>query len=132
MKKLALLASIVATAAVVGVGVASATGEPNIVASSEGFACNVFNREGGLFTTFNSSSILLENGKEILHCIGAGAGKGDTIVTQSGFACGMVFTGLSTDPNNSSKVSRLGQSQLWCYGQAGGDAAASGPAGAIG
>ena len=131
MKKLALFASMAAIVAVSVVGVASATGDPTVVASSEGFACNVFDANGNIFITTHSSSKLLLNGKEILHCIGQGAGNG-TVVTQSGFACGLVFTGLSTDPNNSSRVSKSGESQLWCYGRAGEDAAASGPAGAIG
>ena len=131
MKKLALLASMVATVAVVGVGVASAEGDPTVVAESTGFACGVFTADGGIILTENSKSQLYLNGKEVLHCIGEGAGKGSPTYF-NGFLCGMVFTGISDSALNTDKVSRLGQSQLWCYGQANGDAAASGPAGAIG
>jgi hypothetical protein len=131
MKKLALLASMLAIVGVSVVGVASATGEPTVVASSFEFDCGVFDANGNIFITNHSSSKLLLNGKEILHCIGQGAGNG-TVVTQTGFLCGMVFTGISDSPLNSSRVSKSGESQLWCYGQANGDAAASGPAGAIG
>ena len=131
MKKLALLASMVAIVAVVGVGVASATGDPVVVEESTGFDCGVFDANGDIFITTHSSAKLLQNGKEILHCIGVGTGNG-TVVTQEGFACGMVFTGLSENPNNSSKVSKSGVSQLWCYGRAADPIAPSAPAGAIG
>jgi hypothetical protein len=115
MKKLALLASMLAIVAVVGGGVASATGDPVVVDEATGFACGVFDADGNIFLTENSSSKLLQNGKEILHCIGTGTGNG-TVVTQEGFACGMVFTGISENPNNHSRVSKSGVSQLWCYG----------------
>ncbi len=131
MKKLALVASMVAIVAVVGVGVASATGDPVVVEESTGFECGVFDANGDIFITTHSSAKLLSNGKEILHCIGVGTGNG-TVVTQEGFACGMVFTGISEDPNNSSKVSKSGRSQLWCYGHAAPLTAPSAPAGAIG
>jgi hypothetical protein len=71
------------------------------------------------------------NGKEVLHCVGQGT-PGDTIVTQSGFACGLVFSGISADPLNSSRVGRLGESQLWCYAHGVSPTAASGSAGAQG
>jgi hypothetical protein len=131
MKKLALLVAMVASVAAVSVGVASATGDPVVVAEVSGFACGVFDADGNIFITTNSNSKLLENGKEILHCIGESGVKGDIVVFE-GFLCGMVFTGISDSPLNRDKVSRLGQSQLWCYGQASGDAAQGGPAGAIG
>ncbi len=131
MKKLALLVAMVASVAAVSVGVASATGDPTVVASADGFACGVFTADGGIIVTTNSHSDLYLNGKEVLHCIGEGAGAGAPTYF-NGFLCGMVFTGLSDSPLNKDKVSRLGQSQLWCYGQASGDAAQGGPAGAIG
>ena len=131
MKKFALLASLVATVAFGSVLAGTAlANDPTIIAESKGFACGVFDRDGSIFITENSRAYLLANGKEVLHCIGQGT-PGDTIVNFNGFACGMVFTGISTDPLNKNKVSRLGQSQLWCYGQAVDDAAA-GPAGALG
>lgn len=132
MKKWTLLVALIAAAAVsVFVGTALANGG-TIVAEERGFACGVFDRDGSIFITTNSRSYLLENGKEVLHCIGQGT-PGDTIVTFNGFACGMVFTGISTDPNNTNKVSRLGLSQLWCYNHAAPTASPSGgTAGAIG
>ena len=60
---------------------------------------------------------MLYNGKEILHCKGQATGNG-SVVNFSGFLCGMVFTGLSSDPNNNGRVSKSGQSQLWCYNRA--------------
>jgi hypothetical protein len=133
MKKFALLA-VVAVAAV-GAGVAGnalASGTPTIIASASGFPCNVFDRDGSLFTTTNSSSVVFASGKEVLHCTGQGT-PGDTIVTQSGFACGLFFGGVSTDPANSSRVGRNGESQLTCYGHGvTPTAAAAGPAGAQG
>jgi hypothetical protein len=132
MKKFALLAVVaVAAAGAVFAGNAAAN-DPTIVASSYGFACGVFDRDGSIFITTNSSDVVLLNGKEILHCVGQGT-PGSTIVTQSGFACGLVFSGISTDPLNSSRVGRAGESQLWCYahGVVLGPTAA-GPAGAQG
>jgi hypothetical protein len=131
MKKLALLVAMFASVAAVSVGVASATGEPNVVAEVSGFACGVLDADGNIFITTNSNSKLLENGKEILHCIGESGVKGPLTV-YSGFGCNLPFTGFSDNPLNTDKVSRLGQSQLWCYGQANGDAASGGAAGAIG
>ena len=131
MKKLGLLASMLAIVAVVGVGVASATGDPIVVDELTGFDCGVFDANGDIFITTHSSSKLLKNGKEILHCIGLGTGNG-TVVTQEGFACGMVFTGVSEDPNNRSRVSKSGESQLWCYNRAEPITAPSARAGAIG
>jgi hypothetical protein len=131
MKKFALLA-VVAVAAVGAAmaGNALATGEPTIVAEASGFTCGVFDANGNIFITTTSDSKLYANGKEVLHCIGQGTGNG-TVVYFSGFACGMVFTGISTDPLNKDRVSKSGESQLWCYGHAGG-ASWSGTAGAQG
>ena len=131
MKKLALLVSMVAVVAAVGVGVASATDPPRIVAEETGFVCNIFNADGSLSQTTDSRATLLYNGKEILHCTGQAIGNG-SVVNFEGFACGMVFTGLSTDPNNNGRVGKSGFSQLWCYNRAAPTAAVSGPAGAIG
>jgi hypothetical protein len=134
MKKLALLASMVAIVGVTVVGVASAEGTPTIVASVTGFPCAIQDANGDFQITTNSSSKLLLNGKEILHCIGQGAGNG-TVITLSGFLCGMVYTGLSDSPLNSNRISKSGELQLWCYGQASrGDAASpsGGPYGQIG
>ena len=130
MKKLALLVAMVASVAAVSVGVASAT-VTRLWSASGRFACGVFTADGGIIVTTNSNSELYLNGKEVLHCIGQDAGTGSPTYF-NGFLCGMVFTGLSDSALNKDKVSRLGQSQLWCYGQASGDAASGGPAGAIG
>ena len=96
MKKLALLVSMVAAVAAVGVGVASATDPPRMVAEETGFVCGVFNADGSIALTTDSRATLLYNGKEILHCIGQATGTG-TVVNFKGFLCGMVFTGLSSD-----------------------------------
>ena len=118
--------------AAVGVGVASATDEPRIVAEESGFTCGIFNADGSIAITTDSRATLLYNGKEILHCTGQATGNG-SVVTFEGFLCGMVFTGLSSDPNNNARVAKSGYSQLWCYNRAAPAAAPDGgPAGAIG
>lgn len=131
MKKFALLVSMVAVVASIGVGVASAN-EQRVVAEERGFTCGIFNADGSIAITTESRATLLYNGKEILHCQGQATGNG-SIVTFEGFLCGMVFTGLSEDPNNNAKVAKSGWSQLWCYNRAAPAAAPTGgPAGAIG
>jgi hypothetical protein len=134
MKKWALMAATVAAAAVSAVAVSGAFANGGtIVAESTGFACGIFNASGGIEITTNSRSYLLENGKEVLHCQGQTSGADGTVHLFEGFACGMVFTGISTDPNNNNRVSKSGWSQLWCYNRASDAAAPSGgAAGALG
>jgi len=130
MKKLALLVTLVTIgAASVAIGNAVA-GDPNPIDVETGFACNVFDANGNLFTTFQSNDTLYQSGKETLHCIGQGAGNG-SVVTQSGFGCNLIHS-VSFSPANSSRVSKTGESQLWCYGSVSDRAAASGAAGAVG
>ena len=82
MKKLALLVSMVAVVAAVGVGVASATDPPRVVAEATGFTCGIFNADGTVTTTTDSRATLLYNGKEILHCIGQATGNGSVVTLQ--------------------------------------------------
>jgi hypothetical protein len=129
MKKLALLVVLVAVAAVSAVMVsgALASGTPTVVT---GFACNVFDENGGLFVTFQSNDTTYASGKETLHCIGQSpTGGNGTVVTYSGFGCNLLNSS-SANPLNSDRVSKTGESQLWCYGSV--TTAPSGPAGAVG
>jgi hypothetical protein len=130
MKKWALMATMVAAVSAVAVSGALANGG-TIVAEERGFLCGIFNADGSIALTSDSRAYLLENGKEVLHCTGQATGNG-TVVTFEGFACGMVFTGISTDPNNNARVSKSGFSQLWCYNRASTAAPSGGPAGALG
>jgi hypothetical protein len=133
MKKLALLAVLVAATAVGAVMVSSALASgPR--ASDSGFACGVFDENGGIFITTQSSETWYGSGKDALHCIGQSPSGGNgSYVSYNGFACNLLFTGISTSPNNSDTVSKTGESQLWCYGfSTSAPSAASGAAGAIG
>jgi hypothetical protein len=114
MKRLALLVTLVC--AVAGsVAIASAlAGTPNPVAQSLNFACGVEDANGNIFITTQSSDTLYANGKEQLHCVGIGPGNG-TYIVRTGFACGLVFTGVSFDPNNKETVSKSGEAQLTCF-----------------
>jgi hypothetical protein len=136
MKKLALLATLVAATAVGAVLVSGAVaGTPNPIAQSTGFACGVFDENGNIFITFQSSDTLFQN-KEQLHCVGQSPSGGNgTVVTQSGFGCNLVFTGFSANAQNFSRVSKSGESQLSCFQYPLGDspsASVSGAAGAAG
>ena len=113
MKKLALL--LVLVAAVAGSVVASGSfASGGIVAQATNFDCGVSDAFGNVFVTDQSSSTLYSSGKEQLHCVGQGAGNG-SVVVQTGFLCGMFFTGVSSDPNNIDRISKSGESQLTCY-----------------
>jgi len=115
MKKLALVATL--AAAIAGsVMISNAlAGTPNPVAQATGFACSVFDANGNLFTTFQSSSTLYQSGKEQEHCVGIGAGNGSVVVfdaANTGLPCGLFFTGVTN--TWSDRVSKSGESQLTC------------------
>jgi hypothetical protein len=92
---------------------ASATTGGTVVAS--GFACNVFDGNGQIFSTTNSTLTVYDSGKVVLKCNGNGAGApaltyynyGNTGVT-----CGMLQYGSTTDWSD--KVGYNGNSQLTC------------------
>src|SRR6476661_57473 len=115
MKKLALLATLVAAVAV-GVAATNAFAtSPAFAQQSTGFACNVFNADGTSFTTTTSSSDTLYNsGKEQLHCWGAAVGDG-AYHEFTGFGCNLVYTGASFNPANKDTVSKTGASALTCF-----------------
>jgi len=116
MKKLALLATLVA--AVAGsVAISSALASPpspSFDQQSTGFACGVFDAYGNTFITFQSSDTLYSSGKEQLHCYGVGPADGNYHLFQ-GFACGLVYTGISVNPANKDTVSKTGASALTCF-----------------
>jgi hypothetical protein len=114
-KKLAFAAFVAAAAVAITVMVGGAAGSGGPIAQEQGFACNVFDASGNLFTTNISGETLFSSGKDLLHCVGFGAGDG-TIhyfnFGNTGLLCGTLFGGF-TD-NWSDKVSKSGESQLTC------------------
>jgi hypothetical protein len=115
MKRLALLVTLVC--AVAGsVAIASAlAGTPNPVAQTTGFACNVLGTSGSVeATTFQSSETLYASGKDMLHCVGQVTPDGAYHLF-TGFGCGLIFTGVSFNPDNKDSVSKSGESQLTCF-----------------
>jgi hypothetical protein len=116
MKKLALLATLVAVVAG-SVAITNAlAGDPRPDAQSLGFDCLVLGTDGTTATgsiTNQSSDTLFHNGKELLHCVGQVTPDGAYHLF-TGFACNLVFTGLSTNPANKDSVSKSGESQLTC------------------
>jgi hypothetical protein len=127
MKKFAVLFALVAAISS-SVAISSATaGDPNPISVETGFACDFFDAFGNVVgPTFQSNDTVYASGKETLHCIGQGAASG-SVVVYTGFACNLLHS-FSTDPLNSDRVSKTGESQLWCYGTASG-APLSGTAG---
>jgi hypothetical protein len=118
MKKLGLLAALIATAAVVSsvaVGGALGTGPPVVTQVD----CTVLDANGGGIATTGTLTAY-SNGKVTLHCIGQGAGNGSVVTWNNGntgASCGIGQYGSTTDWND--RVSKSGESQLWCYGSTG-------------
>jgi hypothetical protein len=114
MKKLALLATLVAA-------VAGSIAVSNAFAFDQqatGFACRVFDENGGTFITHDSSDTLYSSGKEQLHCWGQSPSGGNgTFVEYHGFPCGLhyLFGVFLINPNNKDTVSKTGASALTCY-----------------
>src|SRR5436190_20511016 len=129
MKKLALFATLVAAAAgSVAVGNAFAFDQ-----QATGFACHVYDENGGFFITHQSSDTLYDSGKEQLHCWGQSPSGGNgTFVEYDGFACGLFFQrgAFWVNPNNKDTVSKTGASALTCY--SGDDSTPVLPSGSIG
>ena len=130
-KKLALALATFLVVGAVATTAASASG-PTIVAS--GFACNVFDGNGNLFVTTDSTLTLYASGKVVLKCNGNGAGAPSLTYfnyDNTGVTCGMLQYGSTTDWSN--KVGYNGNSQLTCTTFASADAAsASGGSAGIG
>jgi hypothetical protein len=124
-KAFVLLTALVAAAALtVGLGPAFGSGTPIVTQ----VPCNVFDANGNLFSTTGTLTAYA-SGKVTLHCIGQGAGNGSVVVF-SGFLCGLGQYGTSSDPNNNDRISKSGESQLWCYGTSNAEAPASSSGGA--
>ena len=127
-KKIALAFATVLAVAAVGTTVASASG-PTVVAS--GFACNVFDGNGNLFSTNNSVLTVYDSGKVVLKCNGDGAGAPALTFynyDNTGVTCGMLQFGSTTDWSN--KVGYNGNSQLTCTTFVHADAASASGGGA--
>jgi hypothetical protein len=115
MKKVFVLISALAAAAAltVGVGLAIGSGGP-INTAVEG--CGVLDANGNVFLT-NGTLSVYASGKVTLHCIGQGAGNGSVVTwnnANTGLSCGLYQYGSTNDWND--RVSKSGESQLWCYG----------------
>ena len=98
--------------AAVATTVASASG-PIVVA--EGFACGVYDGNGQVFITTNSTLTVYDSGKVVLKCNGNGAGAPALTFynfANTGASCGMLQYGSTTDWSN--KVGYNGNSQLTC------------------
>ena len=111
-KRFALAFAVVLAVAAVATTVASASG-PTIV--DEGFACNVFDGNGQLFVTTNSTLTVYASGKVVLKCTGDGAGAPSLTFynyANTGLSCGIQGYGSTTDWSN--KVGYNGNSQLTC------------------
>jgi hypothetical protein len=108
-KFLAVVTAIVATA-VVAVGAAGA-GDANPLFEDSGFACGVLDRDGSGILTFDSQVIWYQSGKVVLRCNAQGT-PGDTVVTFSGFPCGLGPFGSATHSKN--VIRREGHIQLVC------------------
>ena len=118
MKKLALLATLVAAVAgsVAVSGAFASVPSPSFAAQQTGFTCGVYDENGGTFITTQSSDTLYNSGKEQLHCWGQSPSGGNgTYVVYSGFACGLIYTGISVNPANKDTVSKTGASALTCF-----------------
>jgi hypothetical protein len=130
-KKLALALATFLVVGAVAATAASASG-PTIVDS--GFACNVFDGNGNLFVTTNSTLTVYDSGKVVLKCNGNGAGAPSLTFfnyDNTGVTCGMLQYGSTTDWSN--KVGYNGNSQLTCTTFVSADAAsASGGSAGIG
>jgi hypothetical protein len=131
MKKLVVgLALVLAVGAIATTATAS-TG-PTVVAS--GFACGVFDGNGQIFITTNSTLTVYDSGKVVLKCNGNGAGAPSLTFynyANTGGTCGMLQYGSTTDWSN--KVGYNGNSQLTCTTFVSADAArASGGSAGIG
>jgi hypothetical protein len=130
MKKkfVALFVVVAAIAGSVAISTASAN-DPNPISVETGFACNFFDEFGQVVgPTFQSTDTVYQSGKEVLHCIGQSATGGDgTVHVFTAFGCNLLHS-TSFDPKNNDRVSKSGESQLWCYGSTAG-APSSGTAG---
>jgi len=117
MKKLALLATLVAAVAgSVAVSGAFASASPAFASQVTGYSCGVYDYDGSIFITNQSSDTLYNSGKEQEHCWGQDASGGDgSYHLFQGFACGLYFTGVSVNPANKDTVSKTGASALTCF-----------------
>lgn len=136
MKKLALLVTLAAAVAgSVAIGNALATDPTNPLDFQQGFNCTLLDANGDLVFTTQSTFYWYQSGKATEHCIGEGAGNG-TVVTWTeaqfpGLKCNFGFDGIPLTDNWNDRVSKSGESQLWCYGfQA--PSAPTGPSGTAG
>jgi hypothetical protein len=117
MKKVIVLTTALVAAAALAVGVGSAIGSGGPISEESGFACNFFDESGNVVgPTFQSTDTVYASGKEVLHCIGQSATGGDGAVHLfTGFGCNLLHSS-SASALNSDRVSKTGESQLWCYG----------------
>ena len=129
MKKLALLATLVAA-------VAGSVAVSNAFAFDQqvtGYSCGLYDENGGIFVTNQSSDTLYNSGKEQLHCWGQSpTGGNGSYVEYDGFGCNLIYTGFSANPANKDTVSKTGASALTCYNEGFTAPASSAAAGAVG
>src|SRR5262249_16777317 len=136
MKRLALLVTLAATlAGSVAIGNALATGSPTPLDFQQGFSCAVLDANGNGFTTDQSTFFWFASGRAQLHCIGRGAGHGPVVVGNfgnTGIECGFGFDNIPSTTDWTDRVSKSGESQLWCLGFLSPTAAPTGASGSAG
>jgi len=103
----------------------ASAGDPSIVAQYS-VGCTVLDAFGGGVSTTGIVTVYA-SGKVTLHCIGFGAGNG-TVVNwnfgNTGDVCNVDVYGSTTNWND--RVSKSGESQLWCYTTTGGSPSSGG------
>jgi hypothetical protein len=112
MKKLVAAVAIVLAVGAIASTATAATGGTVV---AEGFACGVFDGNGNIFITTNSTLTVYDSGKVVLKCNGDGAGAPALTFynyANTGATCGMLQFGSTT--NWSNKVGYNGNSQLTC------------------
>jgi len=132
MKKLALLATLVAAVAVSVAATNAFAASPAFANQSTGFACVVQDHTGSpSILTFQSSDTLYNSGKEQLHCWGVDPSPDGAYHEYTGFACGLVYTGISFNPANKNTISKTGASALTCFNDGFSAPASSASVGAV-
>jgi len=131
MKKLALLATLVAAVAVSVAASSAFATAPAFAQQSTAFGCTVADENFNGFTTFNSSDTLYNSGKEQLHCWGVDPSPDGAYHEYTGFACGLVYTGISFNPANKNTISKTGASALTCFNDGFSAPASSASVGAV-
>jgi len=111
-----VLAAGIASSVAIGSAVA---GDPSIQAQYS-VGCTVLDAFGNGVSTTGIVTVYA-SGKVTLHCVGQGAGNGSVVFWNfgnTGLSCNVDVYGSTTNWND--RVSKSGESQLWCFTSTGG------------